>query len=158
MIYSQQPCIFCGQCLQEVSKEDLQEHCNSREHKANAEKYRERVDAIFDIAETVLAANEGSWERCFDCGATRVDTVVILACPYCDGGGGREPAEGTPGVPFQNGNTCIRFTCKLCAKKGVCMSCGTLIGGEDLYIDTDAREASDGNRAALVQNSEAPLP
>ena len=35
------PCIFCGQRLRKVSKEDLQEHCNSREHQVYAAKGRQ---------------------------------------------------------------------------------------------------------------------
>ena len=131
---------YCDCCLIGCPWNEFPHHLSSELHQVLCDLYKRAARRIFEFGNIVLRANEGEWENCFSCGATKTPTVVIRACSHCDGGGDRVSKNGIPGVPY-GGNACSRFVCEECAKDPFCSSCASHFGPEDLYLDSDALEA-----------------
>ena len=143
---------FCGCCFMACSWSDFPAHVTSVLRRSNLRFYREAVNVLFDKADEILQLCGGQWERCFHCGLEPSFTVVSFACSHCDGGGGRAPAEGIPGEPFNNGNTCNRFICRECAKFPFCRSCSSAYGRENLCLDSDAIEEANAMTLKTVRD------
>ena len=149
---------FCGCCLVACSWSDFPAHLLSPQHRMNVSLYREAVNVLFDKADEILQLCGGRWERCFHCASEVAHTVVSFACSYCDGAGDRTPAQGVPGVPFNNGTFCNRFLCRECAKFPFCRSCSSAYGRDNLFLDADAVQVAAASGALSVPHYTASPP
>ena len=132
--------MHCDICLFSfTSREEYLTHLQSLLHSSWLEVRNRSITSLFRRAALVLERQEGSWERCFDCGAVNCQTVVRFLCCRCDGGGGRVPSDrGIPGVFFEGSMS--RYLCERHALKTHCRSCSTPTPESSYEIDPDALE------------------